>query len=92
MIDKTTIKLERILGYPRAKAQYDALLYQSWLTTRKAVDALTRKLKPLRASYGRVDAWVLSGKYIASLHLVGFAWCCDDMRSKRLHSTKSPTK
>lgn len=68
MIDKTTIKLDWILGYPRAKTQYEALLNHSWLTTPKAVDALAIKSKPFRAPYAKIDAWALSGKDIATLH------------------------
>lgn len=68
MIDKTTIKLDWVLKHARAKAAYESLQTYERLTTPRAIEALGHALTPLRASYGKVDAWELSGQDIPTLH------------------------
>ncbi|MFL9956662.1 DUF6402 family protein [Paraburkholderia nemoris] len=67
MIDTTTIKLDWILKFPRAKAQYDFLV-NSAIRAPKAVDMIGQKLKPLRAPSGRVDGLATSAKVLPTLH------------------------
>jgi hypothetical protein len=59
--------LDWVLRYPRAKAQYEFLI-NSAVRMPKAIDAIGRKLKPIRSAYGSVDGLTASAKDLATLH------------------------
>ncbi|PXX32462.1 hypothetical protein NA66_1012133 [Burkholderia pyrrocinia] len=68
MYDMRSIKLEWILNYPRAKAQYLALQQRQRLTTPRAVEALRKCLSRVRTPGATIDALSLCNGNLVELH------------------------
>ncbi|EDT42385.1 conserved hypothetical protein [Burkholderia ambifaria MEX-5] len=68
MYDMTSIKLEWILKYPRAQAQYMALQQRERLTTPRAVESLHKCLSRVRTPDTTIDALALCNGDLTELH------------------------
>lgn len=68
MYDMRSIKLEWILKYPRAKAQYVALQQRERLTTPRALSALHKCLSRVRSPDEVIDAMALCNGNLVELH------------------------
>lgn len=68
MYDMKSVKLEWVLKYPRARAQYNALQQRERLTTPRAVESLRRCLSRVRMTDTTIDALALCNGNLAELH------------------------
>ncbi|WP_198360187.1 DUF6402 family protein [Burkholderia ubonensis] len=68
MYDTTTVKLDWVLKYKRAKAQYDALQKTEYLLTPKSLKSIGEALFSLRAPYREIDALDLCNGDLKELH------------------------
>ena len=68
MYDTTTIKLDWVLKYERAKVQYDALQDHAHLMSPKALNVLGKRLAPFRVHDAQIDALKLCRVDIKQLH------------------------
>lgn len=68
MYDMKTIKLDWVLKYERAKAQYAALQRTEYLLTPNSLNAIGKALFSLRSSYGEIDALDLCNGDLKELH------------------------
>lgn len=67
MYDMTTVKLDWVLQYRRAKDQYDALVNAS-VRTPEALLRLSKILGRYRRPHVKLDTWVMCGEKLPSLH------------------------
>ncbi|HZZ06220.1 DUF6402 family protein [Paraburkholderia sp.] len=67
MYDTTTIKLDWVLNFRRAKDQYDALVNTA-IRSPRAMQQLALTLSRYKRSCAELDTWDFSGKRLANLH------------------------
>lgn len=67
MIDKSSISIESVLKFPRAKAVRDELVTNSILTTPKSIDAL-KKILNLHTASACLHPWAWCNNDIQKLH------------------------
>ncbi len=67
MYDTTTIKLDWVLNFRRAKDQYDALVNAA-IRNPGAMQQLALTLSRYKRSRAELDTWEISGKSLANLH------------------------
>ncbi|MEQ5841055.1 DUF6402 family protein [Paraburkholderia acidicola] len=67
MYDTTTMKLDWVLQFARAKAQYDELI-DTVVRSPASIKQLKTTLRRYRRSGADLDAWALSGQSLTKLH------------------------
>ena len=67
MYDTTTIKLDWVLNFRRAKDQYDALINTA-IRSPRAIQQLALTLSRYKRRFAELDTWKFSGERLATLH------------------------